>query len=258
LLRLKKPEALENIHEIIDLADGMMVARGDLGVELPAQKYPLLQSRLVQIANEYNKPVIVATQMLESLIEHGTAYQGRSNDVASACLQGADAVMLSAETAAGKYPIEAIKMMDTILRETETYQFLPTVADLKDTANEHTTNYIMPLELRLPTICRSDGEKCFCCYQNRIYCQNYFFRPPFCSDHNFLQFLIESGKKLNLLWGIYPFYIKDDTNSVNYLNEGEELLKKLGLAKAGDYTLFVSSITDRLNENHSIMVHQVY
>ena len=96
IAKIEKPEALENIHEIIALADGMMIARGDLGVELPAQKVPILQGRFVQIANEYNKPVIVATQMLESMIEHGTPTRAEANDVASACLQGADAVMLSA------------------------------------------------------------------------------------------------------------------------------------------------------------------
>ena len=123
IAKIEKPEALENIGKIIELSDGIMVARGDLGVELPANKVPIIQNKLIEFANQANKPVIVATQMLESMINNSRPTRAEVTDVAGACMAGADAVMLSGETAVGRYPVESVKMMDSILRESEAYQF---------------------------------------------------------------------------------------------------------------------------------------
>ncbi len=124
IAKIEKPEALEDLDRILEVADGLMVARGDLGVELPAQDVPEIQKRLINRANEREIPVITATQMLESMIEHARPTRAEASDVANAIFDGTDAVMLSAETATGRYPRESVRMMATIARVAEESEFL--------------------------------------------------------------------------------------------------------------------------------------
>lgn len=119
IAKIEKPEALKNIDKIMDVSEGIMIARGDLGVEIPSEEVPLIQKSLIEKANEKGRIVITATQMLESMTEHLRPTRAETTDVANAVLDGTDALMLSAETAKGKYPIEALKMMDRIIRHTE-------------------------------------------------------------------------------------------------------------------------------------------
>lgn len=118
--KIEKPEAIEDISDIIKETDALMVARGDLGVEIPLQNVPLVQKMLITKAIKHGKPVIVATQMMESMIESFTPTRAEVNDVANAVLDGADAVMLSAETSVGKHPVEVIRVMTKIVKEVET------------------------------------------------------------------------------------------------------------------------------------------
>ena len=121
--KIEKPEALENIEAIIDASDAIMVARGDLGVELPPEAVPNVQEELVDLARVRAKPVIVATQMLESMITNPRPTRAEVTDVANAVRSGADAVMLSGESAAGKHPLEAVRMMDLVVRQAESYLY---------------------------------------------------------------------------------------------------------------------------------------
>jgi pyruvate kinase len=119
IAKIEKPQAVENLLEIINAFDGVMVARGDLGVELPLEEVPLVQKRAIEIARRYAKPVIVATQVLESMIENSRPTRAEASDCANAVLDGADAIMLSGETSVGRWPIEAVTTMARIIESTE-------------------------------------------------------------------------------------------------------------------------------------------
>jgi pyruvate kinase len=119
IVKLEKPSAVHHLYEIIDLTDAVMVARGDLGVEMPPEEVPSIQKRVIRACRYAGKPVIVATQMLESMVNSPTPTRAEASDVANAVYEGADAVMLSGESAAGRYPVEAVTMMDRIIRRTE-------------------------------------------------------------------------------------------------------------------------------------------
>ncbi|MGF1627613.1 MAG: pyruvate kinase [Alphaproteobacteria bacterium] len=119
LVKLEKPAAIDRLDEIVELADAVMVARGDLGVEMPPEDVPSIQKRIVRCCRDAGKPVVVATQMLDSMVNAPSPTRAEASDVATAVYDGADAVMLSAETAAGKYPLESVEMMSRIIRRTE-------------------------------------------------------------------------------------------------------------------------------------------
>jgi len=139
LSKLEKPQAIEHLDDIIDMSDAVMVARGDLGVECPPETVPILQKRIVKACRAAGKPVVVATQMLDSMVHSPAPTRAEASDVATAIYDGADAVMLSAETAAGDYPIDAVTMMDRIINRVERDEQYRLIIDASRTAPDNTT-----------------------------------------------------------------------------------------------------------------------
>ncbi|MCK4490765.1 MAG: pyruvate kinase, partial [Anaerolineales bacterium] len=119
IAKLEHPDAIENLHEIIHAADGVMVARGDLGIEMPPESVPIIQKRIVSMANKHLSYVIIATQMLDSMVNNPRPTRAEASDVANAVLDGSDAVMLSGETAIGKFPVKTVQMMSSIIQQSE-------------------------------------------------------------------------------------------------------------------------------------------
>ncbi|MFM8679374.1 MAG: pyruvate kinase, partial [Alphaproteobacteria bacterium] len=138
LAKLEKPSAIERLEEIVDLCDAAMVARGDLGVEMPPETVPGTQKRIVRLCRRAGKPVIVATQMLETMVSSPTPTRAEASDVAPAVYDGADAVMLSAETASGKYPVEAVTIMEKIIESVEHDPLYRPIMDAVHAEPEHT------------------------------------------------------------------------------------------------------------------------
>ncbi len=164
LSKIEKPSALKCFPEILEASDGIMVARGDLGVELPVQNVPPIQKRLVRACRAAAKPVIVATQMLESMIESPVPTRAEVSDVAAAIYEGADAVMLSAESAAGRYPVEAVRTMDNVAREVESDPIYTEVIEASRRARRTTTADAIVAAAR--EIAETTEVRAICCFSH--------------------------------------------------------------------------------------------
>ena len=198
--KIEKPEALKNIKEIVKISDGIMVARGDLGVEVPAEEVPLVQKQLVHSAKLARIPVIVATQMMESMITGLTPTRAEVNDVANSVMDGADAVMLSAETSVGKFPVEVIKTMRKIVVGVENSSLIN--VPLKEPKNRNERFITNSICYHASTMANEIKAKAVCSLTNSGYTayQISAWRPKasilvFSSNLRVLP-------QLNLLWGV--------------------------------------------------------
>ncbi|UCE78443.1 MAG: pyruvate kinase [Nitrospiraceae bacterium] len=234
IAKIEKPEALENIGKIREISDGIMVARGDLGVEVLPEKVPLIQKDLINRANKKGKLVITATQMLESMTEHLRPTRAETTDVANAVLDGTDALMLSAETSVGKYPNASLKMMDRIIRHTEKIQQVQSVYDrgnsyaaaLADAACRAATDIHATV---LVSFTRTG-------YTARLISK---FRPtvPIIAFTPSPEVL----SRLPLVWGVIPKPMRPAAHTDQLLKAVEKALLKEKIVKSGDSIVIITS-----------------
>jgi len=238
--KIEKPEALSNIDDIIAATDGVMVARGDLGVEIWMEEVPMVQKMLVEKCNKAGKPVIVATQMMESMIENPRPTRAETNDVANAVMDGADALMLSAETASGKYPLEVIRSMVRTIASVEknpSIYFRFREVDKKSPTYIH-DNFV----LAACKLAKDIGAKAIVGMSQSGYTayQSSAYRP------NANIFVFTSNKallnKMNLVWGSQA-YLYNKTNSTDEtIADVEATLKSEGHVKSGDIFIVMASM----------------
>lgn len=242
IAKIEKPEALDDIDDIIEEADGIMVARGDLGIEIPSDRVPLVQKRLISKCRKAGKPVITATQMLDSMINNPRPTRAESSDVANAVLDGTDAVMLSGETAAGKYPIEAVKAMGKICTEVESsakniYHSLkfkkPEWKEKQIVESLSYTCVRMAAEVEakaIATVTHSGNTaRRIAKYRPRV--------PVFAFTES-----QDVRRQLNLIWGVTAVRLDELLETDQSVNVMERYLKENGIVESGDRVLIATGL----------------
>ena len=236
IAKLEKPEALEHLDEILEAADGVMIARGDLGVELPPERVPPAQKLITKKANTKGKPVITATQMLESMIMNPRPTRAEASDVANAIFDGTDAVMLSGESASGKYPIEAVKMMDRIATVAEASIDYETLRKGNLTSSAHAIAHAacdMAVDMKAKAIAAftKTGSTAQLISQ---------FRPP--TPIIALTQHIHVYRQMALIWGVKPLMLTEVSDSESTLAMVEETLLKRELVSGGDNVVITGGL----------------
>ena len=240
IAKIEKPEAIKNIEDIIQNSDGIMVARGDLGIEIPSEEVPLLQKRIVYLAKKHRIPVIIATQMMESMIDSLKPSRAEVNDVANSVMDGADAIMLSAETSVGKYPAEVVTQISKIISSVE-YSDMISVPESppKIKTNRYTTKFICyhaaqianETKIAAITTLTQSGYTAF---------QVSSWRP-----HSTI-IVFTSNKRilcrLNLLWGVKAFYYNRSVSTDKTIQEINDIVNNKGFAKKGDMVINLASM----------------
>jgi len=241
MAKIEKPQAVSRLDEILDLADALMVARGDLGVEMPLEKVPGVQKEMTRACRRAGKPVIVATQMLESMISSPVPTRAEVSDVATAIFDGADAIMLSAESAAGQYPIEAVATMNKIAEEVEREEGIylpalhvlhtepePTGADAIAAAARQVAE---TLDLAAIVCWTSSGATGMRVARERP-------RSPIVA----ISPMLGAGRKLSLVWGIHCVVAEDARDQDDMVERACEIASKEDFAKAGERVIIVAGV----------------
>ena len=243
IAKLEKPSAIDDLDAIVRAADGIMVARGDLGVECPIQTVPVLQKKIVKVCRSYSKPVIVATQMLESMIANPTPTRAEVSDVATAVYDGADTVMLSAETAAGGYPVQAVKMMHSIISQVEGDSlFFDLMKGAKSVSSEMgEAGAITFAASEISTVLKnvrgivsysSSGFTTLLAASERPMLPIISFSPD-----------IKVARQMVLVWGVKPDVHKKSFHKFSSVEASAvKYVKKIGLAKKGDHIIITAGL----------------
>jgi pyruvate kinase len=240
MAKIEKPQAVARLGDILDLADALMVARGDLGVEMPLEKVPGVQKEMTRACRRAGKPVVVATQMLESMITSPVPTRAEVSDVATAIFDGADAVMLSAESASGQYPVEAVATMSRIAEEVENEQlYLPALHVLHtepeatgaDAIAAAARQVAETLDLSAIVCWTSSGATAMRVSRERP-------KPPVVA----ISPMLAAGRKLSLVWGIHCVVAEDAHDQDDMVERACQIAFKEGFAKAGQRVIIVAGV----------------
>jgi pyruvate kinase len=240
MAKLEKPQALEHLDEIIEQSDGIMVARGDLGVEMPPEAVPPLQKRILAAARTAGRPTIVATQMLESMILAPTPTRAEVSDVATAVYDGTDAVMLSAESASGNYPVEAVTMMDRILKSVETDPLYRRLMDASRHEPEATTADAISAAARQCAHTLSAAAIVTYTNTGSTTLRAARERPDvriLCLTPN-----IDTARRMTLTWGVHPVRTEDAHNFGDMVQRAVRVARQEMIAKEGERLVVTAGV----------------
>jgi pyruvate kinase len=253
--KLEKPQAIDNLEAIFEVTDAVMVARGDLGVEVPPERVPVIQKHVIRRASDWRKPVITATQMLESMIENPRPTRAEASDVANAIFDGTDAAMLSGETASGKYPLEAVKMMSSIICETEAHmdEIMPwrrrrerRQLSISETICESVAHAAEDLDMKAVAVFTQSGTTARLVSKYRPKC------PTFAFAHE-----PHITNQLNLLWGVTPIQCDIAPNAEDMVRGAEEELIRRNVVKNGDVMGVISGTLGSTGSTNLMRLHTV-
>ncbi|MFZ0448200.1 MAG: pyruvate kinase [Desulfatiglandaceae bacterium] len=254
IAKIEKPEAVHNLDEILEAADGIMIARGDLGVELRPEEVPTIQKRVIRRAIAANRPVITATQMLETMINHPVPTRAEASDVANAIFDGTGAVMLSGETAVGRYPVRAVKMMSRIAAEAEGSPFitynLRFERDPKDLVThavaQSAVNILHELDARAILVFSISGKTSKLISRQRPAKPVYSFSPS-----------KDVFNRLSMIWGVSPMVIPPIEDTKHIIETGVAILTKKKHIKKGDLVIIVTGLALKTGSTNMIKIHRV-
>ena len=255
IAKLEKPQAVDHLDSILEVADAIMVARGDLGVEVPPEKVPAIQKHIIRRATEYRKPVITATQMLESMIDNPRPTRAEASDVANAVYDGTDAVMLSAESAAGKYPVESVAMMAKIVVETEAQMLLEPRArvlpkhrrlSVPETICECMAHSAQDLDLGAIAIFTETGNTARLLSKYRPEAPIYALSPDVNVVHRAM-----------LLWGTYPIRCERFVGTDKLVNMAEDILEAGKYVSPHDVVGIVAGTQTKAGATNFMRLHLI-
>ena len=240
MAKIEKPAAIERLPEIIALSDGVMVARGDLGVELPPEDVPPLQNKIIACARQFGKPVVVATQMLESMINSPSPTRAEVSDVATAIYDGADAVMLSAESATGQYPCEAVQMMDRIASSVERDPVYEARIHFTETKLEPTTADALAGSAR--QIASTVSATAMVCYTSSGSTARRIARERPSVPLLAMTSSQVAARRLGLLWGVHAVHTRDVASFEEMVAKAKRMALRHHIAEGGDRLVLMAGV----------------